>query len=659
MNDILVSIRSSQFAFENDRTMKPRLISVLSGIVCLLIIYSFVDFVGDREHLLRADYSKRVLVLQHSWAELLQQPEHTDANRHAEQKLLYETRTCMKQVDFWLRYLDPLLYKKINAPLSVEWETEVFEKFEKPYRREGNGLILLELALQEVDSDNNELIQQLQPGLVALDDYLSDSVQKKLNDPKSFYYANRLFLLNLAAIYTTGFECPETSRIVPELRVMISSVAEIQAVFNAEFQNFNQTNDYLQLYSEMQAYVESAPSSHDEFDHFNFIRIYVNPLFGMNQQTIREYKFSSDSFIDFSLNDTSVSIFSKDLYTAQNSKGIFAHVTDENLLEEIRDVGEILFFDPILSGNGKRSCASCHRPDMFFADTTRAVPLAFDAQEDLPRNTPSLVNLFHNHLIMQDGQFYQVEDQLLHVICNPHEMGCRPDEIVSNVLSCSEYGKRLKRLTACTPAYPDITERHILGALMSYLSSLSMLQSPFDDAMNKMASTDSEVEKGFNLFMGKAECASCHFVPIFNGVKPPYVSSEFEVIGVPSDTLTPALSADLGRHLIFEAPEMRHAFRTSTVRNAVRTKPYMHNGVFNDLHQVIRFYNEGGAQGRGVELQNQTLSADSLHLSPEEILNLSAFIGSLTERLPEINVPKDLPRSKLERYEKRKVGGEY
>ena len=659
MNDIIVSIRSTEITHQNDGRMRSKLFPTLSCIVCLLVIYSFADFVGNREHLLIADYSKRVLVLQHKWAELLQQSEHTDANRHDEQELLYETRMCMKQADFWLRYLDPLLYKKINAPLPVEWETEVFEKFEKPYRREGDGLILFELSLQEGGSDTNELIQLLQPGLVVLDDYLSDSVQQKLNDPKSFYYANRLFLLNLAAIYTTGFECPETSRIVPELRIMMSSVEEIQAAFNAEFKDYKQSNDYLKLFAQMQLFIGTVDSNYDEFNHFHFIRSYVNPLFALNQQSIQKYQFSSNSFVDFSLNDATVSIFSKDLFTAQNSKGVFAHVTDESLLEEIRDVGEILFFDPILSGNGKRSCASCHRPDMFFADTTRAVPLAFDAQENLPRNTPSLLNLFHNHLIMQDGQFYQVEDQLHHVICNPKEMGCRPDEIVSNVLSCREYSKRFKRLASCTPAYPDITERHILGALMTYLSSFSSLQSPFDDAMNNLSSVDDYVEKGFNLFMGKAQCGTCHFVPIFNGVKPPYVSSEFEVIGTPSDTLSPSLSADLGRHLIFEAPEMRHAFRTGTVRNASRTKPYMHNGSFTTLEQVIRFYNEGGALGRGVELHNQTLSADSLHLTAAEIQCLSSFIASLTERLPETYAPEDLPQSKIERYKERKVGGEY
>lgn len=638
---------------------KAKLFYVLIWIACLVFLYSFAGYTNKDSGSSKTLYLNRIQALKETWTQLLHTSTQTETHQQNHEHLLTETRKRLKQIDFWLRYLDPLLHKKVNAPLPIEWETEVFEKFEKPYRREGAGLILFELAIQEGSTDTNTVIQLLQPGLDALDAFMSDSVLQKLHEPKSFYFANRLWLLNLAAIYTTGFECPETSRIVPELRSMLSGMAEIQSVYNAEFEDYKQSDDYLTLFARMQLFIDSVNSSYDKFNHFLFIRDYVNPLFALNQQSIRQFKFSSDSFVDFSLNDAAVSIFSKDLFTAQNNKGVFAHVTDEGLLEEIRDVGEILFFDPILSGNGKRSCASCHRPDMFFADTTRAVPLAFDARENLPRNTPSLVNLFHNHLIMQDGQFYQVEDQLRHVICNPKEMGCRPEEIVSNVLSCLEYAKRFKRLASYTTAYPVISERHILGALMTYLSSFSALQSPFDDAMNFLPSVDANVVKGFNLFMGKAQCGTCHFVPIFNGVKPPYVSSEFEVIGTPNDTLSPALSADLGRHLIFEAPEMRHAFRTGTVRNASRTKPYMHNGSFTTLEQVIRFYNEGGAQGRGVQLHNQTLSADSLKLTAEEIKYLSSFIASLTERLPQTLAPDGLPKSKIERYKERKVGGEY
>ena len=113
-----------------------------------------------------------------------------------------------------------------------------------------------------------------------------------------------------------------------------------------------------------------------------------------------------------------------------------------------------------------------------------------------------------------------------------------------------------------------------------------------------MAHLKQSEQKGFNLFMSKAQCGTCHFVPQFNGVKPPYAGSEFEVIGVPEDSNYKRLSPDKGRYEINPVNEMMNAFRTGTVRNAAYTKPYMHNGVFQTLDQVIELYDVGGGTGK-------------------------------------------------------------
>ena len=86
--------------------------------------------------------------------------------------------------------------------------------------------------------------------------------------------------------------------------------------------------------------------------------------------------------------------------------------------------------------------------------------------------------------------------------------------------------------------------------------------------MNKKATVSEECKKGFNMFMSKAQCGTCHYIPEFNGVRPPYVESEFEVLGVPADKKYTALSMDSGRAGIYTSDEMVHAFRTNTVRNS-------------------------------------------------------------------------------------------
>jgi cytochrome c peroxidase len=131
------------------------------------------------------------------------------------------------------------------------------------------------------------------------------------------------------------------------------------------------------------------------------------------------------------------------------------------------------------------------------------------------------------------------------------------------------------------------------------------------------------------------------------------------VLGVPQDKQYRALSPDKGRWDVNPAVQTEHAFRTGTVRNAARTAPYMHNGVFSTLGEVIDFYDGGGGAGRGLPVPNQTLSSDSLHLSGTEKRYLLAFIRSLDENISLEAPPVRLPRSKIKALNRRSVGGLY
>jgi cytochrome c peroxidase len=260
---------------------------------------------------------------------------------------------------------------------------------------------------------------------------------------------------------------------------------------------------------------------------------------------------------------------------------------------------------------------------------------------------------------MLDGKHINLQNQTKGVITSPKEMGAIEAEVLKKVLSCNEYKTAFTELLKQTPTEKEITIDHLVSAITFYYSKFSKYNSPFDDAMNLQENASESVQQGFNTFMGKAECATCHFAPQFNGVKPPYVGSEFEVIGVPKDIKYTGLSEDKGRYNINPATETLNAFRTGTIRNVAKTKPYMHNGVFNTMEQVIDFYNTGGGVGNGLKINNQTLSSDSLHLSANEKINLIAFINSLTEQIPFENAPKKLPKSNNKILNKRKIGGTY
>jgi len=574
-------------------------------------------------------------------------------------KSILLTRKQFKGLDFWFRYLDPLAHKKINGPLPVEWETEVFEKFEKPYKRQGAGLTLALQYLEETQINKDVLLNLIQQSLQSTKAYQADSITKELQSYHHFYLCNRLFLLNLAAIYTSGFECPDKENIIPELIVMLYEVNTIYNSFNQSFPNYQLPNNYLNIYNGAIQFVTNQPKEYNSFNHYNFIRDYINPLFTINAQLILDYKVFSKSFVDYSINKQANSIFSKNLYNGQNNKGIYLRVNDENTLAKIDQVGKLLFYDPILSGNNQRSCVSCHQPTQFFTDTSVTTALQYNYKGVLDRNTPSLINASYNHLILADGKHFTLQLQAKGVITNPLEMGATEAEILKKVLSCEEYKTAFTELLKATPTEKEITIDHLVSAITYYYGKFSKYNSPFDDAMNQQKNVNENVQQGFNVFMGKGECATCHFAPQFNGVKPPYIGSEFEVIGVPKDLKYTDLSADKGRYNINPAKETLNAFRTGTIRNAAKTKPYMHNGVFNSLEQVIDFYNVGGGSGNGLIVSNQTLSSDSLHLTNQEKTNLIAFITSLNEEVIFETAPKKLPKSSYKLLNTRKVGGIY
>ena len=171
--------------------------------------------------------------------------------------------------------------------------------------------------------------------------------------------------------------------------------------------------------------------------------------------------------------------------------------------------------------------------------------------------------------------------------------------------------------------------------MAAYVRSLRALNSRFDRAIRgDTALITLSERRGFNLFMGKAACGTCHFAPLFGGTMPPaYVESEPEVIGVPATPKAKeaVVDEDLGVFAVDRAPLHRHAFKTPSVRNVGLTAPYMHNGVYRTLEEVIDFYDAGGGNGVGMRLPNQTLSAKPLHLTDGEKQDLVAFLASLTD----------------------------
>jgi cytochrome c peroxidase len=260
---------------------------------------------------------------------------------------------------------------------------------------------------------------------------------------------------------------------------------------------------------------------------------------------------------------------------------------------------------------------------------------------------------------MMDGIHISLQNQAKAVLTNPTELGSDENKLIEKIQSCPDYKKVFQELLKFTPQEEAVTIDHVTSAISFYYDKFSRYYSPFDEAVNNNGILAENEIRGFNLFMSKTQCATCHFVPQFNGVKPPYVGSEFEVLGVPEDTGFNRISDDKGRFNFNPAFETMNAFRTGSLRNSIHTAPYMHNGVFRTMEEVLDFYDSGGGAGKGLQMINQTLSEDSLHLTRDEKKCIIAFLNSLNEKIQFETPPEKLPLSRNKVLNGRKIGGEY
>ena len=299
-------------------------------------------------------------------------------------------------------------------------------------------------------------------------------------------------------------------------------------------------------------------------------------------------------------------------------------------------LGETLFADPALSGAGARSCASCHVPALAFTDgLARSQPLP-GARGPL-RNAPTLINSGLQAAQFADARAASLEDQVFDVVHNADEMRGSLEGAARQYAATPAMARRFADAFDGT-ADTVVTPMAIRRAIAAYLRSLEALDAPFDRYMRgDTMALDAAQRRGANLYLGKAKCGTCHFLPLTNGTVPPaFVKAELEIIGVPATAVWRGarVDPDEGKGGRTRIPLQRFSFKTPSIRNAERTAPYMHNGVYRTLDEVIRFYDVGGGAGLGIALEHQTLPPDRLELSVGERRDLAAFIRAFTDTTP-------------------------
>lgn len=291
---------------------------------------------------------------------------------------------------------------------------------------------------------------------------------------------------------------------------------------------------------------------------------------------------------------------------------------DNQMTPERVKLGKHLFFDPRLSGSNFISCSTCHNPALGWSD---GQPKAIGhGMQVLGRATPSLMNVAYQKFQFWDGRALSLEQQAIGPIVAPDEMNQSVQELVAELKAIPGYVEMFNA------AYPKdgISEGSITKALAVFQRTIIASESPFDRWLqgDKTAMSE-EALWGFAVFEGKGNCSACHSGHNF-------VDDKFHNIGLKGVD-------NPGRYAIEAKESLKGAFKTPTLRDVALTAPYMHNGAYNTLEEVVDHYDVGGFENAG------NISEDlkpSLDLTERDKRALVAFMKALTGESVEISLPQ-------------------
>jgi cytochrome c peroxidase len=575
---------------------------------------------------------------------------------------LLQARNTYKDIEWLFEYIDQQGARDfINGAPLPKLERKVPEMIVL----DPKGLQVLDEAIF-TDEQDWKSIQKLSSLLnKKADEFRSIHKLYPLND-RHVFEAMRAELIRIMSLGITGFDTPLSGNALPE------TSHSLQSIYDA-WKNYQvQTNE---LNSDLSANIESAFQSgfnqlenEADFDTFNrlaFITNTIQPLYDLLLQN--QFGLGIESYYEVEkqgnpINFSSQTIFSDDFLNPYYFTGLQAG----QHTNELTEIGKTLFFDPVLSRNNQRSCASCHDPKKGFTDG-KAKSIAIDFNGTVDRNSPTVLNAIYADRFFHDLRASNLDLQTEHVFFSPKEFDTDLMTIIHKLNQSKEYQKLFASTFNKEASSFTINKRHINLAFAAYILSLRSFNSPVDQYIRgEKISLSTSVKNGFNLFMGKAACGTCHFAPTFSGLVPPHFDeNESEVLGVainPYDTPS-VVDPDAGRiasgTIKEEANFYKHSFKTPTIRNIELTAPYMHNGAYNELEDVMNFYNVGGGAGIGIHLDNQTLPTDSLGLNDAEIQDIIAFMNALTDTTGLTLVPQQLPVFEDAKLNNRKIGGEY
>lgn len=535
-----------------------------------------------------------------------------------------KTRAAYKKIELYVAYWFPFYEEKLNGPpIPFFEEAESDVPIQQPA-----GMQLIETWIfPHLNKTQKASLEFQAAELERYSIELPQVTESHAFNDNNIFDAVMEELYRISTLTIAGFDSQAAFNSLPECHSSLASLQELLRIYKDDLND--QHAGSFTLIDSICTTAKQYLSAHNDFNRFDrmaFIQRFLDPLaIAIGQYKIAKGFKDNPSGEFYSAVNKSGSLFKAGIFDP------YRFLDDYSSSTYKIELGRKLFYEKQLSSNSERSCASCHNPAKAFTDGLRT-SMAIDGHSALPRNAPTIWNAALQRNLFVDSRSRNLEDQVMQVLNNAREMHGSARKTAEAIIQKDAYKEIYNK------AYPGATveqsAENICNAIASYERTLIALNARFDKHMNGENVLTKDEINGFNLFMGKAKCGTCHFMPLFSGAKPPrFYYIESEVLGIPQDAIAKPdrLDKDSGRYLVTGSPVHLYAFKTPSLRNVALTAPYMHNGVFNTLEQVVDFYNNGGGKGLHIAPQNQSLSFDKLNLDQKEKKDLVLFMQTLTD----------------------------
>lgn len=272
------------------------------------------------------------------------------------------------------------------------------------------------------------------------------------------------------------------------------------------------------------------------------------------------------------------------------------------------DLGRLLFFDPILSGDQKTACSSCHEPRKAFSGTHHGL-----------RSVPGLINLAYNPKFFWDGRAETPAEQIKAPLMSPVEMNNQSIESLMQRLNANiNYRRLFASIRGPKADNAPISWVELFSVIDSFQKSLITFTAPYDRyVLGELSALNESQVRGLTLFRSFAtRCAECHTPPLFT-------NHEILTVGAPGEA---------------------RSFKVPTLRQVEKTAPYTHRGAFESMSDVVKFYNEGGGRSHlGISGRDTHWHVRPIGLTEGEERDIVEFLRSLTEARWKVDIPETLP----------------